>query len=235
MTKSFKQFIYEEKTLDGYKVIQDIIHFRKYPGLSENVHKSYKNPQKLSDENGEGDHEKLSEKLSAATLKDTDKESLNHFKRYSSGNARSGNRSASLNKALIKNKPLSNADQKIHDSIMKHAKPSGHEFHTFSGVSTDFGKLAKESKDHILHSPAHISTSHSVEEAQHFSEKHSDGFYHHIHIHIKPHDKILHISSVSEKPHEHETIIPAGTKLKYHGTTKHDDIDKFHHFTIHHD
>jgi hypothetical protein len=57
------------------------------------------------------------------------------------------------------------------------------------------------------------------------------------HIEIKPKDKILHVSHLSHFDHEHESVIPAGTKLKYSHSTKHQDgMNKnvhVHHFTIH--
>ena len=124
---------------------------------------------------------------------------------------------------------------------MKHVKSSEHEFHLMSGTKHDFGEMAKQSKDGILHSPAHISATHHQKIAKHFSyiaNSHKN-LLHAVQIHVKPHDKILHVSRL---PHsmkaEHETIIPAGTKLKYsHSTHEKHDLNntpiKVDHFEIH--
>lgn len=146
--------------------------------------------------------------------------------------------SAPLNKHLIRYGKPSPEHEHIHQTIMEKSAPSGHEVHLYSGTGTDFGHLAEQSKSRILHSHAHISATHDPQVARKFASN-SDNMHkmHIVHIHVKPHDKILHVSHHSEEPSEYETIIPAGTKLKYHGSTNHEKSGSRqiteHHFTIH--
>ena len=60
---------------------------------------------------------------------------------------------------------------------------------------------------------------------------------HIIHVHAKATDKGFHIGKHSDASHEHETVLPPNTKLKYSHTTPHYDDEgnryEVHHFTIH--
>jgi len=116
----------------------------------------------------------------------------------------------------------------VHHTIMSKSKPLGHETHLHSGIGFDAGKAAGESKDKILHLPAHISTTHDIKTASNYAHGHM------MHIHAKASDKGFHIPNSPE----HETIIPAGTKLKHTHTTTHEgehgQTHQVHHFTIHH-
>ena len=159
--------------------------------------------------------------------------------------------SSGLNHSLIHHgEPTRNADKDAHDAIMKHAKPTGMHFHVFSGVSPELGELAsKHEKGTVFHSKAHLSTTHSERIVNKFSTKHEpddDGIHPAFHIHVKPHDKVLHVSHFGEYADEHETVIPAGTKLKKVGEYDHvmgprgahdrDDRKakvRVHHFEIH--
>lgn len=132
--------------------------------------------------------------------------------------------------------------EEIHETIKKHIKPLGHSVHLFSGIATSLAEKLPKNPGDILHSPAHISMSHSPRTARTYMKYDDDFNAHMIHIHTKPSDKGLHISRISEFPNEHETILPAGTNLKYHGTStipvknfysSPNANIKIHHFSIH--
>jgi len=164
-----------------------------------------------------------------------------------------GFHSSLINKKLIDNHKKNKAptegmkpDQlEIHNSISKLAShPLGHQAHLYSGVGFDPKKAAEESEGGILHLPAHMSTSHDVSIAANFADANNverRTGRHIIHIDAKPTDRGFHVGKHSEEQHENETIIPAGTKLKYSHTTVHSGTSiysqkaKFyvHHFTIH--
>ena len=152
--------------------------------------------------------------------------------------------SSNLNKEMIKahqegREPFSawdfvvrNQAQRQHDAIMQNLHPPGQSLSLFTGTPHDFGSMAKESKDGIIHSPAHISASHDISVGMHFARqgagwsgeaqpgvKEDDA--HMVHIRVKPHNKIMHMSHHSRYPAEHESIVPAGTKLKYSHSTTH--------------
>ena len=183
------------------------------------------------------DDNEIANKLHARTANSVSPKEKSIIRGYASG-------SAVLNKSLMSGSKLGERAQLVHDTIKKHAKPAGMEVHLYSGTGpTDFSALAKKSKDGILHSPAHISASHDKHVADEFAF-HGDRTKgkHMIKIHVQPHDKILHISKLSQFPEEKETIIPAGTKLKYSHTEDGHIGDKhlaagkpikIHHFTIH--
>lgn len=147
--------------------------------------------------------------------------------------------STNLNHRLIEGKKLRSNQQQTHEAIKRLASPIGENLKLYSGSRTDFGKLGKESKDGILHSPAHLSTTHNFEKASEFSK----GFPKHmVVIHAKAHNKGIHVSGLGAVPSEQETIIPAGTKLKYsHSSERNIDVEGhgrrekylLHHFTIH--
>jgi hypothetical protein len=187
-----------------------------------------------------GNHNHLSDLLHQATAKtinDQEKKYIHHYTCHDEDANK--NYSERLNHSLINGTALHDHDQKIHDTIMKHAKPSGYSFHLFSGVKRNFKKMSEESGSDTFHFPAHTSTTHDIEIAYEFASKKRDdkNNMHLIHIHVKPQDKVLHISRFSENPYEHETILPAGTTLKYHGTTTEKRGKYFtqhiHHMTIH--
>ena len=142
-------------------------------------------------------------------------------------------------------------EKSIHEHIKRLAsKPIGKELHVYSGTGFDPSKAAKESKDGILHSPAHMSTSHDVDVADEFASQHTQKdengkkTRHIMHVHLKPTDKAFHIGkkATADFRYQNETVLPAGTKLKYSHTTHHDSgyndpnfpHISVHHFTIHH-
>lgn len=232
------------KTKEGHVIIDEPITFRKEK-LNVKEEADHDETKKADEYNKKhhGDSDDMSEKLHAATAHTVDDDDSKHIKHYT-GDDDGGEHTGSyyLNQSLIHGRELRGHYKKTHEAIMRHAKASGHEFHTFSGTSRDFSKLAKHTKDNVFHSPAHISTTHSLGTARTFADnKHADkgeeGEKHLIHVHVKPHDKVLHTSGHSYYPGEHETIIPAGTKLKYHHSSDHHnkygDHYKVHHFTIH--
>ncbi len=185
----------------------------------------------------------LAQKLHDSTASDLNDHEKHLVKRYTRQTSNGNTGSLFLNKNLVKGVPLEKlvkGDQETHKMIMKHAKPSGHEVYLFSGTSRNFEALNKHTKDNIFHFPAHTSLTHHIRVATEFaSQKASDNDLEHAHmiyVHVKPHDKILHVSRISDIPTEYETILPAGTKLKYHGTSNHNqngDDFKVHHFTVH--
>lgn len=150
----------------------------------------------------------------ASTL--SDDERLHLKKHYTNG-------SAGLNHNLIDGKSLSTDQQKAHDLILKHSKPIGRSLHLYSGTNEDFSELANNSKNKIIKSPAHISATHHFAVAQSFTDADPDyGDHGHIiHIKMEPHNKGLNSRSFGNA-NEHETIIPAGTKLKYSHSTFHE-------------
>ena len=144
-------------------------------------------------------------------------------------------------------RPIQDHEIRCSEAIVKHSAPSGHKVDLYSGVKDDtLSKLAKNSKDGILHSPAHISTTHDKHMAMGYSlraKNYKEGSkLHVVHIAVTPKDKILHVSRLSNNQFgdHHETIIPAGTKLKYshstdhpRGSDYHSSPVRVHHFTIH--
>lgn len=160
--------------------------------------------------------------------------------------------SSKLNRALINGDELSVGEKLTHDNIKRYCHPAGKEMRLYSGTGHDFGKMASQSKDGVIHSPAHISTSHSLDFASVIAVDKvgggDDKELHMLHIKVKPTDKIMNFDSRLPLSHEKEAVIPAGTKLKYSHTTDHmipthanrrtGEIGykkpfKVHHFTIH--
>lgn len=197
------------------------------------------------------EHEAITKKLSAH-FKDIGKEDKEHIHKYTSGYSSRGGSpiSRDLNKNLKGGKDLTDEQHKIHSAILNNAKPSKHEVHLYSGVRAkkDIDKLLSDTKKgKPILSKSHISASHDPKIGYSFTRKGYLGSTGHmIHIHVKPKDKILHVSHLAETPTERETILPAGTKLKYSHTDTHigqhpdnparaDEPFHVHHFTVHHD
>lgn len=158
-------------------------------------------------------------------------------------------------------------DKNAADHLKTAAKPLGHEVHLYSGVHPSFVQAIKHAKKHVdgvVHSPAHISTTHDVHTAAGFAihsghenqnvrplNKNPDNSNtqyvgkttkHMIHVHAKASDKGIHMSGVEGNKHaaEAETVLPPGTHLKYSHTTHHyhtmpDQNDDDHHrVDVHH-
>lgn len=233
------------KTKEGHIILDEPITFKG-------------NKKEVKEEADDGDHAKaaaeynkkhhgsnkeLSDKLHKATAAHLDDDSKEHIRKFTGQDDRSPDHNGSyfLNKRLVRGEEPTGHLKKMHDAIMKNAKASGHEHHVFSGTSRDFESMAKHSKDGIIHTAAHTSATHAIHIARQFADaKFGDNEHaekrHLIHIHVKPHDKVLHTSHHSEYESEHETVIPAGTKLKYSHSSDHDnegDHYRVHHFTIH--
>jgi hypothetical protein len=180
-------------------------------------------------------HDELSQRLHATTTADMPKDDVHHLKGYTRWSAR-------LNKDLIQQRDLEPASKNIHEAIMRNAKSIGHKVTLYSGTGPhDFSKLAMMSRDAVLHCPAHISATHDRNIADEFAFHGAKTAKHMIAIHMKPSDKALHVSRISASPDEHETIVPAGTRLKYSHTEEASMSNpnfegkpvKVHHFTIH--
>ena len=121
------------------------------------------------------------------------------------------------------------SDAHAHQTILKHAKPLGKKITLYHGTEHDFGKAAKKSKGGVIHSPAHLSTSHD--------HKVSKGFGKHVvAIHAGKKDKAVHLDGKGDHSHSHEkeTVVPAGTKLKHIKSHKTSDGYTIHHFKVHH-
>lgn len=175
-----------------------------------------------------------------------EKKQLDALQRYSMINRRTGdNASKRINRTLIDNHKeglahtdgMSKADQSIHNHISNlGSRPIGKESHVYSGTNIRGDEAAKESK--TFYSPAHISTSHDVDVAKRFAERKGISRLGHniMHIHLKADDRAFHAGNHSLFRGEHETIIPAGTKLNYSHTTHHHDENgkyfKVHHYTV---
>ena len=219
--KTFKTFIIEEKqTLRSLQKINTDRH-GELDDLSNKLHK-----------------------VTASKLNVSDRANLKHYTKGDDDKEESY--CTAMNKSLNQGEPLHGRDILVHDTIMKNAKSSGEELHLFSGVHQDFKKLATKTHGNTFFMPAHTSMTHNKNTALEFSSEKSTRFstdlkkIHHImHIHIKPTDKLLHVSKLSQHPTEHETILPAKTHLKYHGTDTYKvkilnnpAMLNMHHFTI---
>lgn len=244
-----------KRTPEGHIIIDEPIHFKHTgsdPKLMEDASSSTKTPLDTDhtnipkngtpDKHGnlENDHNKLSNRLRQRVPGMT-QEDRDAVHRYTKHNTETNTAySKSLNDSLIKGEKPSRSDEKMHNAIKAHVHKAGEDVHLYSGTNHDFSETAKKSKDGILHSPAHISATHSHRTASNFADdggKPWEEPRHIVHIHVKPHDKILHVSGVSELPHERESIIPSGTNLKYSHSTRHyhglrTNVN-VHHFTIH--
>lgn len=152
--------------------------------------------------------------------------------------------SEDLNKSLLRGRDLSDGSKRQHDAIHALKKPIGISTATYSGTGHDFGEMARQSKDGIIHSPAHISASHSVVTAARFTGAKRGVSGHMLRVKIEPHNVGVQVGHIDER----EFIIPSGTKLKYSHTTEHlipthagdrssppsSKLNfKVHHFTIH--
>ena len=234
-----------KKTKDGYVIVDEPIHYKN--GKSKIEEESTKKDELTSavEHNNKlhGSNDDLSIKLhkkQGAHISGTEDEA--HIHRYTDdaddGSEHTGSRR--LNRSLIRGTPphhMDRNDEKTHNAIMKHSGPSGHEYHVFSGTSRDFEEISHHEKTKKFHFPAHTSTTHSLEVAKQFAiGKHDPDrkSLHMIHVHIKPHNKVLHTSGLSQYPHEHETIIPAGTNMKYSHSSEHKDPNDGKHYKVHH-
>lgn len=140
---------------------------------------------------------------------------------------------------------LKGKDKDCAEHLKTAAKPLGREVHLYSGVHPSFVKAIKHAEKHtdgVVHSPAHISTTHDIHTAARFavhSGHDSTQFFplnkntnnenvgkttkHMIHVDAKASDKGIHMSGVEGNEHaaEAETVLPPGTQLKYSHTTHH--------------
>lgn len=260
--KDFKQF---KKTKEGHIILDEPIHFKNEMASFRKTKEGHiildeplgqKSKLKESEEHTDethaaaeynkkhhGSNSDLSDKLHKATASHMSDEDKGHIHAFTGQDHRDPERNGSyyLNKKLVRGEEPTGHFKHMHDTIMKHAKAAGHEHHVFSGTSRDLGSLARHSKDGIIHTAAHTSATHALHIARQFADNkfadsHHNETRHMVHIHVKPHDKVLHTSKHSEYAAEHETVIPAGTKLKYsHSSDHHNDGDHYrvHHFTIH--
>lgn len=122
--------------------------------------------------------------------------------------------SKSLNYSLIDGQLPAQDDLETHRAIHKNARPIGAHLSVYTGSGIDLEDAAKQSKDGVIHLPAHTSTSIVKTIASSFG-------YHKNRINIKPDDKGLYVDHISSMG-ERELILPAKTRLKYHGRDEHD-------------
>ena len=120
------------------------------------------------------------------------------------------------------------SESNVHHTILKHAKPLGKKMTLYHGSEHDFGEAAKSSKKGIIHSPAHLSTSHDHNVSKGFGK-------HVIAIHADEKTKGVYLDGHGDhdKKSEKETVIPAGTKLKHIKSHKTSDGYTVHHFKVH--
>jgi hypothetical protein len=193
-------------------------------------------------------HQKISDTLHSKQTPPT-KVEKKHLSDYTEGEEGSGTHSYNLNQVLIHNHKKGNPpttgmtghEKALHHTMTKlTSKPLGHEVHLYSGVGFNPKAAAKKSKEGVIHLPAHISMSHHSEIATGFANINHDlenTGRHVIHVHAKASDKGYHIGKYSNAHAEHETVLPAGTKLKYSHSTAHKDDEgnkiNIHHFTVH--
>ena len=127
-------------------------------------------------------------------------------------------------------KDIHKSEAHVHHTIHKHAKPLGKKITLYHGSHHDFGSAAKKSKDGVIHSPAHMSTSHDHKSATEFGSGHV------VVIHAHKKTKAVHIDGKGSKSagsSEKETVLPAGTKLKHVKSHKTTDGFNVHHFKVH--
>jgi hypothetical protein len=225
--------------------------------VSKALHQSKELHGKTSDEISDHLHKHYGAHVSS--------EDSNHIKHYTDLE-----KSGELSKKLIDNhktgehptKGMSDEEKKTHHAIQKNVKPSKHEFYVHHGSSSHLANFHQSynnphREEQLVHLPSHLSTTHDNDTAQYFAhrtnKKDNGPSYltnrHHImRIKVKKGDKVLHVSKHSHHPIEHETILPAGTTLKYIKTTNHhhegSDIEgakpgqkyavSVHHYEIHH-
>jgi hypothetical protein len=241
---------------DGYAVPSEPITIKppkkdKKKVVNEYTIKNLPGQHKFGDRSQEAsDHATaISDKLHSAQKVKPNATQKRHLLHYTGGSyANEENGSYNINKKLIDNHKnghepttgMKGMDKRVHETIAHLSNhPLGHDVHLYSGVGFNPKKAAQKSKNSIIHLPAHISTSHSTDIASDFASQKTG--HHIIHIDAKAHHKGYHIGKYSDMDHEHETVIPAGTKLKYSHTTNHSTGNRFtgrvklqvHHFTIH--
>mgnify|MGYP001079217026 CR=1 FL=1 len=127
-------------------------------------------------------------------------------------------------------KKINHSEAHVHHTINKHSKPLGKKITLYHGSHHDFGAAAKNSKDGIVHNPAHMSTSHDHKSSKRFGSGHM------VVIHADRNTKAVHIDgkgSASAGSGEKETVLPAGTKLKHIKSHKTSDGYNVHHFKVH--
>ncbi len=191
-------------------------------------------------------HTKLSDEIKSHQQKPSE-EHEKHLKSYTNVYS---NQSHTIARKVISNhkkglpetEGMKPKDAETHKAIAHVANQKiGKEIHLYSGTKFDPRKAVKKSKSDIVHMPAHLSTTHSIQTAHMFALGHAETEegdvkpMHILHIHAKPSDKGYHVGGF-----EKETIIPGKTNLKYSHTTDHSDdhvwgpnLVHVHHFTIH--
>jgi hypothetical protein len=148
-------------------------------------------------------------------------------------------KSYALNKTLIRGDKPEGNHAAMHDAVVRNAKPTGMEYSVYSGTRLN-------AADHyhpgtVATNKHHTSTTHDMTMAIEHGEKrrtaNAGDTIHVNHYQIKPHHKVLYLGGVSKHPAEYETVVPAGTKVRYTHTTYHTDqhgtpLD-MHHFELH--
>ena len=197
--------------------------------------------------------DETSKKLTAARPKTTKKQK-EHIENYTDD---SDIASYHVNHALIdahKNgtdpeEDMIDEHKEVHRTVSRLASnPLGHKTELYSGVGFDPKKLLGGSAGSTLHLPAHTSTTHSPLVAlQHgIRTRPRTGpmgmgkTAHMIKITTTPTTKGFHVGDLSSHKNEQETVLPAGTTLKYSHTTMHNVQEnpqfpvkvRLHHFTV---
>lgn len=191
----------------------------------------------------------ISKKLNEARPKITNRES-GHIKSYTGKDPSSLSINESLIEAHNTRQPpnMSSEDEKVHRSILRlSSNPIGHSVDLYSGVGFDPKKLLGAAGS-TLYLPAHTSATHSPLVAlQHAIQNRPrtgpmgmGKTAHMIKITTTPTTKGFHVGDLSSYKNEQETVLPAGTTLKYSHTTMHNVQEnpqfpvkvRLHHFTV---
>lgn len=227
--KTFKQYqnLHEERKSEGiipspihFKHVESrgqipsAIHFKGSSNLNEARVGNYEE-WRDTDENDKLGHTSravIGKLTKGHNLSDGEKNSIKKYTEVSRG----------LNRDLITgDKPIPThkiVSDHIDAAIDRH--PVQHSYHVYSGLGFD----PKEHTDENgrMRSPAYISASHSKDVAHSFTTQHK-GVLHIAKITLHPGDPALHISSYSDSPHEHETIIKRGVTLQHNGHKDYED------------
>lgn len=123
------------------------------------------------------------------------------------------------------------------DALLKASTHTvGHKHSLYSGVKGwNVEEAAKRSKDGVIHLPAFTSASTDSITARRFTKESAGGVRHVMKINMKSEDRAVHVGNkTSWKTNERESILPAGTKLKYLKSTElQGGRVRVHHFDVH--
>lgn len=220
----------------GEAVIHEHLSFNRNTQRSSSIKEDIDNDHYESQHLEKRLHEHQKETLQGSNSPYFHSGIIDHLREYTCG-------SASLNQSHVDRHLYGTSLDASHEAQTKALLSAsthtvGHEHHLYSGVKNWHPQeAANSSKEGVVSLPAFTSTSTSKSKARSFASRHSsDDKKHILKIHMKPEDRAIHLGSKSSYGQEHESILPAGTKLKY-SHTEDDPNDSsstmLHHFTVH--